>query len=252
MSEEKKGWPLLHSQLPPRALKPLPTDAYGIAGLTDVNEAYLIQRLFASGYQWQWKILGQAYLGHEDRKSSKGYEYRVYLASVWGELIIEGRSFAGSGAHDNKKLDAAFKGAATVAFKNACKVAALTLELYLDGRAIDHIYDSAEKNAATREEPRKEAGTVPAPHTNQPDSGAPSPASTLERARQYAKPNRNGYSLEDAVCPSCGKKEALGPKGAFCAKAKGGCGWPLGKGEKGTPISYGEWLEKAEQKGLAL
>ena len=111
---------------------------------------------------------------------------------------------------------------------------------------------SAEKIAATREEPRKEAGTVPAPHTNQPDSGAPSPASTLERARQYAKPNGNGYSLEDAVCPSCGKKEALGPKGAFCAKAKGGCGWPLGKGEKGVPISYGEWLERAEQKGLAL
>lgn len=118
---------------------------------------------------------------------------------------------------------------------------------------------SAEKIAPTREA-SSEAGTVPAtPTPHPPDSGAPSPASArktpqeyAERARQYVKPATAGYDLEDAVCPSCGKKEALGPKGAFCAKAKGGCGWPLSKGEKGVPISYGEWLERAEQRGLAL
>src|SRR6185437_16222094 len=93
------------------------------------------------------------YLGHEDRKSNAGKEYRVYLASVQGVLNIDGREFHGAGAHDNKKLDAAYKGAATVAFKNACKMAGLTAELFLNGKAMDFIYaeDSAPKIAPTRE-----------------------------------------------------------------------------------------------------
>src|SRR5713101_3613555 len=65
--QEKIGWALLHSKLPPAALHPLPQSAYGVAGLTDVNEAYLIQRLFASGLSWEWRLLNQQYLGFEDR-----------------------------------------------------------------------------------------------------------------------------------------------------------------------------------------
>jgi hypothetical protein len=140
VAETPTKWALLHAQLPKAALKELATSVYGVAGLTDVNEGYLIQRLFASTLTWEWIIRQQTYLGYEDKTSQGGKDYRVYMAAVHGELVIEGRSFHGAGASDNRKLDAAFKGAATVAFKNACKVAGLTAELYLDGRAIDHIY----------------------------------------------------------------------------------------------------------------
>ncbi len=141
MTETPKGWQLLHSKLPPAAIKPLATSVYGVAGLSDVNEGFLIQRLFASGFAWDWRIVRQEYLGAEDRAvRDKDYTQRYYLAAVHGELNLEGRMFHGSGASDNRKLDAAYKGAATVAFKNACKWAGLTAELFLDGRAIDHIY----------------------------------------------------------------------------------------------------------------
>jgi len=147
VTDTLKRWQLLHSKLPKAALKPLSESVYGVSGLTDVNEGHLIQRLFASEFGWEWKITSQSYLGFEDRTSQSGKTYRVYLASVAGELVIDGRSFAGSGGSDNRKLDAAFKGAATVAFKNACKLAGLTAELYLDGRAIDHIYETRDAAA---------------------------------------------------------------------------------------------------------
>lgn len=141
MSETPAGWKLLHSALPSKAIKPLATAVYGVAGLSDVNEGYLIQRLFASGLTWDWRIVKQEYLGFEDRAvKDKDYTQRYYLAAVHGELNIEGRMFHGSGASDNRRPDAAYKGAATVAFKNACKWAGMTAELFLDGRAIDHIY----------------------------------------------------------------------------------------------------------------
>lgn len=139
-SDPPRGWRLLHSKLPPSAIKELATSVYGVAGLSDVNEGYLIQRLFASELTWEWIIRKLDYLGFEDKTSQGGKDYRVYMASAHGELVIEGRSFHGAGASDNRKLDAAYKGASTVAFKNACKVAGLTAELYLSGRAIDHIY----------------------------------------------------------------------------------------------------------------
>ena len=164
MTDMSKGWPLLHSSLPKAALSPLPKGAYGIEGLTDVNEAYLIQRLFASGFQWEWTILSQTYLGHEDRKGrDSDYTLRYYLASVSGELVIDGRRFGGSGAHDNKKLDAAYKGAATVAFKNAAKIAGLTIELFKDGRAMDFIYED-----------RVQAAGPVSPTSNPGNGGAPS------------------------------------------------------------------------------
>ena len=46
------------------------------------------------------------------------------------------------------------------------------------------------------------------------------------------------------------RAEFLGPKGAFCASGKGGCGWPRGS-KNGTPISYGEWRERqSKQSGF--
>jgi hypothetical protein len=134
-------WELLHSKLPAAAIRPLATSVYGVAGLSDVNEGYLIRRLFKSGMTWEWRIVKQEYLGAEDRQvRDKDYTQRYYLAAVHGELNIEGRIFHGSGASDNRKVDAAYKGANTVAFKNACKWAGLTAELFLDGRAIDDIH----------------------------------------------------------------------------------------------------------------
>jgi len=141
MAEPKTKWELLHSKLPSAAIKPLATAVYGVAGLSDVNEGFLVQRLFASGFEWSWRVIHQEYLGAEERPvRDKDYTQRYYLAEVHGELSIDGRVFHGSGASDNRKIDAAFKGANTVAFKNACKWAGLTSELFLDGRAIDHIY----------------------------------------------------------------------------------------------------------------
>src|SRR6266704_4365697 len=152
----KTGWALLHSKLPSVALHALPQSAYGVSGLTDVNEAYLIQRLFASGLTWDWRLLNQEYLGFEDRAvRDKDYTMRYYLASVQGELSIDGRVFHGAGAHDNRKLDAAFKGAATVAFKNACKIAGLTIELFKDGKAMDFIYEGRDGQATGEIEPAK-------------------------------------------------------------------------------------------------
>jgi hypothetical protein len=204
LSDIPTGWELLHAPLPKASLKALPKSAYGIEGLTDVNEGYLIQRLFASRLEWHWKITSQSYLGHEDRKAQgKDYTTRWYLASVAGELVIDNRVFAGSGAHDNHKLDAAFKGANTVAFKSACKLAGLTVQLYLDGRAIDFIYadDSAEKLRPTREATGE--GTEPPATTSAVASSVappPSPQEILERTRQSLTKPVAG------TCPECGNE----------------------------------------------
>lgn len=185
MTEPIRGWQLLHSKLPPQALKAIPESAYGVAGLTDVNEGYLIQRLFASGLTWDWLLTGQHYLGSEDRKvRDKDYTSRYYLASIQGVLRIDGKEFHGSGAHDNRKLDAAFKGAATVAFKNACKIAGLTIELFKDGKAMDFIYESgptAHDEFSAKEDARRAAwqasqGTGTAPPATSANSGAPPPS----------------------------------------------------------------------------
>ena len=203
MAEPTFGWPLLHSELPPKALKPLATHIYNVAGLSDVNEGHLIQRLFASKLPWEWRITSQSYLGHEDRTSQEGKAYRVYLAAVAGELVIEGKTFAGSGGSDNRRLDAAFKGAATVAFKNACKWAGLTSQLFLDGRAMDHIYDSPEKNAPTNEpsEAGPPLGLTSTANSVEPQSPASPPwTGSVEKAKAAVKP------LEaKGNCPVCGK-----------------------------------------------
>lgn len=137
----KTGWALLHSNLPPKAFTALDKSVYGVGGLSDINEAYLIQRLHASGLRWEEEVVKSEYLGFEDRTPrGKDYTNRWYLAQVTMYLTVDGRRFVGTGAHDNMKLDAAFKGAKTVAFKNACKSIGMTIELYMSGRAMDFIY----------------------------------------------------------------------------------------------------------------
>ena len=118
---------------------------------------------------------------------------------------------------------------------------------------------TAEKNAPTRETPR--AGTEPAApaemagsraDSTPAPSGAPSPASILERARPHVKPESNGYNPADAVCANCGKKEFIRPyQGSyFCSKRDGGCGFPP-KGKKWEIVTYGEWLE-THQEAMSL
>lgn len=146
MAETPTGWALLHSQLPKAAIKPIPEAVYNVKGLSDVNEGYLIQRLFAANLDWEWRLHPHQYLGHEDRESQAGKSYRVYMFSVQGVLTVGGRDFHGAGASDNRKLDAAIKGASTVAFKQACKLAGLTIELFKDGRAMDFLYADEKLN----------------------------------------------------------------------------------------------------------
>lgn len=183
VAEPKKGWQLLHSELPPASLKAIPESAYGVAGLTDVNEGYLITRLFASELGWKWEVLRQEYLGHEDRQvRNKDYTNRYYLAAVHGRLTIGDQTFDGSGAHDNRKIDAAFKGAATVAFKNAAKMAGLFAQLLLDGRAMDFIYavadvpelpnTVAQANANAQAEAEQSALPPQTPSAGQPSTGS--------------------------------------------------------------------------------
>lgn len=145
----KKGWQLLHSPLPKEALKPLHRSVYGVANLTDVNEGYLIERLHQSGLEWNLRPLQQEYLGIQVKREGDPPRDRTYhLASFLGILEIETevgsgkfRSFAATGASDNVRLDAAFKGAKTTGFKSACKEAGLTTELYKDLKAMDVFYD---------------------------------------------------------------------------------------------------------------
>ena len=197
MTEAKKGWPLLHSELPDRALKPISSSVYGVDGLTDVNEGYIITRLFASELGWSWTILRQEYLGHEDREvRGKGYTMRYYLAAVHGRLDIGGQSFDGSGAHDNRKIDAAFKGAATVAFKNAAKTAGLFAQLLLDGRAMDFIYATADvpelpngtaqanANAQAVKEAEQPADPPTTPSDGQPSTGSASGAPQIQLSKR--------------------------------------------------------------------
>lgn len=108
-----------------------------------------------------------------------------------------------------------------------------------------------------RREENKGAGAVPPTPTSRAGSVAPPPAPPAKSPEQIldeakAKFTRagatgNGYDPSDAVCPSCGRKEALRPTGnpRFCAKAQGGCGFPSDKrGETFSLITYGEWLER--------
>lgn len=74
----------------------------------------------------------------------------------------------------------------------------------------------------------------------------------LAVARQKAEDIWASYHDEDAVCPSCGRKEYLKQwtGGWFCARSKvagtpGGCGYPA-KGERlDAPVTYGEFKERS-------
>lgn len=149
------GWALLHTDVPEAAQKPLSASVYGVSGLTDVNEAYLIERLHQSELAWSWTIEESTYIGKETRKSQNG-TYDVFMASARGTVAIETapgsgafRLYSGAGASDNKKLDAAFKGAVTVAFKAALKTAGLTLSVYKNGKSVDILYTNEDGSTTT-------------------------------------------------------------------------------------------------------
>lgn len=142
------GWDLLHSKLPPEALKEVPQYVYQVAGLSDVNEGYLILRLWASGLPWHTEILKSEYLGSEIRENRQGKKSTWHLAHVDLRLHIDGKFWDGAGAHDNMKLDASFKGARTVAFKAACKDAGLSTELWADNKQVDDMYAPADVSSA--------------------------------------------------------------------------------------------------------
>ncbi len=100
---------------------------------------------------------------------------------------------------------------------------------------------TADEQFHTNETARR-AGTAP-PVTSANPSDAPSPApQTPAGTWAKVKPTQSNYADEDAVCPACGRKEALRPVGnpRFCAKSDGGCGAPP-RGEVMRLISYGEW-----------
>jgi hypothetical protein len=199
-SNEQTGWALLHLPVPPQALKVLSNSVYGVSGLSDVNEAYMIERLHASELSWSWELDGQPqYLGKDIRKGQNG-PYELFLAAASGTLSIETekgsgvfRRYSGAGASDNRKLDAAFKGAATVAFKNALKLAGLTLSVYKDGKAIDIVYDLADGTSSTghvddeRKEP-KGAGQSAQAHPEAKVNAAAADAKEADAAPAEAVP----------------------------------------------------------------
>ena len=165
MSKEKTGgWSHLRpnpGDVDEKAIKNLPTSVYGIAGLTAIKEWWLWERLEQSGLHWYFIIDEVNYLGSETRaaRASQGresYEYTVYLASARGILKIEDRMFPAIGASDNRALDAAFTGAVTSAFKNACKWAGLSMHLYKAGNLTDS-FEEWEREELAREAAKKPA-----------------------------------------------------------------------------------------------
>jgi hypothetical protein len=107
----------------------------------------------------------------------------------------------------------------------------------------------AEKIPASRDG-QNDHGTgaePPLPTTSKASSSAPppTPEEILGRARASLAKIPAGYALEDAVCPVCGKKEALRPAAnpRFCQKSLGGCGAPK-DGDAWHVISFGEFRER--------
>lgn len=228
MADGLKGWELLHSKLPEEAIKSIPQYVYNVPNLSDVNEGFLIKRLWDSGLDWHTEILRSEYLGSEERTNRKGEKVRWYLTHVDLRLHIDGKYFDGSGGHDNMKLDASWKGARTTAFKACCKDAGLTTELWMDGKAIDDI-----------NLPPDVSGTPSAPAPAQPPAAQPtalvlSEAQRAEMARlvntlpQEAQKDARKAAFEAAKAASlrnpatafeAGRSLLLGFHSRFCGKS---------------------------------
>lgn len=162
----RKGWNLLREELPQNhpALKQLDRSIYGVSGLTDVAEWLLWERLEQSGLRWELTVSKINYLGSETRQvRGQSYSQTWYLVSMEGVLIVEGKPFPCVGASENRKLDAAYKGALTSMFKNGCKWAGLTMWLYKGGKIIDSLDETPAVDTA--DEAPKAAVETPKPVT---------------------------------------------------------------------------------------
>lgn len=144
LTEEQiqKGWDHIRRSLPDNhpALKQLDRSVYGVSGLTDVAEWYLWEVLEQSGLTWELVVNKVNYLGSENRPvRNQSYFQTWYLVSMEGILLVGGKPFPCVGASENRKLDAAYKGALTSLFKNGCKWAGVTMWLYKGGKIVDSL-----------------------------------------------------------------------------------------------------------------
>ena len=129
---EPKGWELLQSKLPKEALRSLPEEAYGIAGLTDIDDTYLLERLYASGLRWTF--------GKPEFNTTKiqikrkgelvdGWltvcDWSITIQNDANGIVSEDGSAIQThwarGVHQDVRAEVAMKGAQTGAFKALCK-----------------------------------------------------------------------------------------------------------------------------------
>lgn len=176
----KKAWDYLRAEITDKkALKQLNRSVYGVDGLTDVADWFLWERLESSGLRWELVIDDIKYLGSEVRKLKSGnstYDQTFYLVSAVGTLVINGRPFPCAGAGENRRLDAAYKGAITSLFKNGCKWAGLTMSVYKGSPVEDDYFDMDEATNKTTQSRSATMGQIPA------TSSTANPMAAVERA----------------------------------------------------------------------
>jgi hypothetical protein len=180
--DEKKAWDFLRSEIDPTVKRVLPQNVYGVSGLEDVPEWYLWERLEKSGLRWELDVGEYTYLGTELRKPrNSNYEQTWYLVSVKGTLIINGRPFPCVGGGENRRVDAAFKGALTSMFKNGCKWAGITLAIYKEGEIDDDFFDGGEGSSGGGTHSRSAStGNNTSSPANPPAAPNPTPKITLD------------------------------------------------------------------------
>jgi hypothetical protein len=172
-SEEEiaRAWDHLRAEIKDkRAIRELNKSVYGVSGLTDVADWFLWERLETSGLRWELDVTKIEYLGSEVRKLKSGnttYDATYYLVAAQGVLIVQGRPYPCVGAGENRRLDAAYKGAITSLFKNGCKWAGLTMSIYKGGPIDDDYFDSGNDGQSTNiQSPSASINTIPSEPTN--------------------------------------------------------------------------------------
>lgn len=177
----KKAWDYLRTEITDKkAIRKLNKSVYGVDGLTDVADWFLWERLEASGLRWELSIDRINYLGSEVRKLRSGnstYDQTFYLVSAEGTLIVQGRPFPCVGAGENRRLDAAYKGAITSLFKNGCKWAGLTMSIYKGAPIDDDYFDLGDESTNTNTQSRSAAI-----NSTQTPTATNNPMAAVERA----------------------------------------------------------------------
>jgi hypothetical protein len=216
--ERKAAWKFLRQEIPKGhpARKELDKSVYGTSGLSDIAEWFLWELLEQSGLRWELHVSKVQYLGSEQRrtprtnfqtKQKEVVDITWHLVSAEGTLLVDGRPFPCFGASDNRRLDAAYKGALTSLFKNGCKWAGLTMSLYKEGAIVDEMPAAEIEPAAVEVQSRSASISTDGASTNPPK---PESNPTLEEFekdpvnvermaileefnRQLPKPNADQY-----------------------------------------------------------